>query len=705
MTRQTTTTVLLQGGLDLATPAIAVKPGVAIGGYNYEPVESGYRRIGGFERYDGRPAPSEASYSILRFTNGSTEIGAGVAVEGGTSGGSAIAVLDAVLESGSYGGGDAAGYVVLLVMPTSQPFTDGEDLKVSSVKVAEADGTNVTRDAKNDTLDRTYLKAAADYARSRIAAPIGSGPIRGVVAFTDNQNYSGLFAFRDNAGETACDMFFDGIGTGWAPITLLNLLPFTNGNQPSGSFDEGDTITGGTSSATTIILKVVLQSGAWDGTGVGYFVVSNPAGTFTAETITTSGASASISGPPTAITFPPGGTYRFVAHNFLGTTGTKRLYGVNGVGRAFEFFEGFSNAPVVVPIRVEGLTDAQDKPIHIEEFSEHLFLFYRNGAIRVSSIGEPTVFNGTTGAAELGFGTEIRDVIVANTALVVFGDTKIAYITGTDATNWQVLEITDDSGASVDSAQMVDTPYYFDGRAIRRLSTTEALGGWKMGSVASQIQKFWEVKSRAFVTVVGSYRVRARDHYVLLLSDKSGVVTYLGRKRAEAMPIVLPFQASAIYSGDDLGRERVFLGAEDGFVYEMDAGRSFDGAEVDYLLVLGFISVGGAYRNNRWHKVRIGLEALDPVVTLAQSAEFSYASDQGAPGIETALEVSGGGARWDVGNWNEFYWSLPEVAEGESDIDGLGYNIGISLYGEADFEPSRILNWMTLFTTPRRQQG
>ena len=53
----------LGGGLDLTTPAIARSrtPGTLIGCLNYEARREGYRRIDGYERFDGRPSPSDVA--------------------------------------------------------------------------------------------------------------------------------------------------------------------------------------------------------------------------------------------------------------------------------------------------------------------------------------------------------------------------------------------------------------------------------------------------------------------------------------------------------------------------------------------------------------------------------------------------------------------------------------------------------------------
>ncbi len=132
---------LMRGGLDLVSPSIAMNPGRLIGGQNYEPEARGYRRVFGYERYDGQPKPSKASYWVLGFDAGSAAISEGDTVTGATSGATGKALIDAVVTSGSYGGGDAAGYIVLTVV--SGAFADDENLQVSAVTKCVADGTAV----------------------------------------------------------------------------------------------------------------------------------------------------------------------------------------------------------------------------------------------------------------------------------------------------------------------------------------------------------------------------------------------------------------------------------------------------------------------------------------------------------------------------------------------------------------------------------
>lgn len=720
MTRQTPTTVLMRGGVDLETPLIASKPGSLLLAVNYEPTDRGYRRGGSYERYDGSVLPHQTTYALLRFESGTVEITEGDAVEGGTSGHTGIAVIDAILEAGSYGGGDAAGYVILSKsspFATIGPFVDGEDLEVSASKVAEADGTAAPRGAETQLLDQTYLQAAADYWRGTIAKPTGSGAIRGVMHYNDRENYGPVvICFRDTSDGTAGQLFMSAslFGGGWGEPSLFHTLSFTNGQHFAGTFDVGDTITGGTSGATGIIMSIVRQSGAFDGSATGYFVLAAIGGTFqAAETITVSGASATCSGAQSAIALPPGGRYRYVVENVRATVDLRRLYFVNGVGYAHEA-KFISSTLVVTPIRVPGLTEAQDKPTHVAVYQNHMFLGYANGVIRHSSIGEPLEFMGTTGAGEFGFGDEITGMTISSGVLVVFGRRKIGYITGTSAADFRMVPVSSETGASPDSVQMVDTPYYFDGQMIRRLTSTEALGGWKMGAIAPEVAEVWRGQVAAGARVVCSYRVQKRNQYVFALSSGVFAVVYLGRKRAEVGFLqglyFTPTCAAEIDHTEELFTEDVVLcGGDDGHVYLMDVGRSFDGESNDAYFLMSPVSIGGVRRNHRWHKAKIsivpeGLTTAEPI-TLSVAGFYSFAGNETPYRL---AEMFRDQAESPAGLPGNLAGIAAYLAGNEAtvDLDGFGHNIAL-LFVEGDWEgtPPYTIDSITFYTTPRRQEG
>ena len=127
--RVKTAYVQLLGGEDLVSPALSINPGALMFSENYEPgIVYGYRRIDGFERTDGQPAPSEASYWVIGFENGDNEPSVGHTVIGATSAAQGT-LLAVVVSSGSWAGNDAVGYLVLDAITGT--FVNAETLQFS----------------------------------------------------------------------------------------------------------------------------------------------------------------------------------------------------------------------------------------------------------------------------------------------------------------------------------------------------------------------------------------------------------------------------------------------------------------------------------------------------------------------------------------------------------------------------------------------
>ena len=140
----------LRGGLDLATPMIEMAPGRVILGNNYEPVERGYRRMDGVERFDGKSKPSAASYWVIDFDAGTATVAAFAVLTGATSGATAKVLKGAKVRTGTYAASTAAGFIVLY--DVSGTFLDDENLQVDSVTKCVANGTAISR----GTLDQDY---------------------------------------------------------------------------------------------------------------------------------------------------------------------------------------------------------------------------------------------------------------------------------------------------------------------------------------------------------------------------------------------------------------------------------------------------------------------------------------------------------------------------------------------------------------------
>lgn len=683
-------TIPLAGGLDLVSPASQVRPGFMIGALNYEAEARGYIRSKGYERFDGRPKPSEASYAILPYASGNLALAAGVAITGLTSGATAT-LLEQTLDSGSFGSSNAKGDLV--VYNPLGTFLDGEALQTGGVTRALMDGTMVEEGAESGANHSRYLGDVADIRRSAILAAPGSGPIRGLATLKGS-----VYCFRDNAGGTAGQLL-KATASGWAAQSFGHTLDFVQGTAP---LVEGAVITGATSGATATIQRVAVALGGF-GTGdaSGYLVLSGVTGTFNAsEIISGGGGSARTSGSQAAITLPAAGTYEAIAANFYATETGERLYFTTRTGRAFEW-----DGTVLAPIRT-GMPTASDKPWHIAFHRNHLFLSFPGGSLQNSATGEPLIWSAISGAGEIGFGQDITALKSENRdALIVLGRNKVGYLTGASVNDFDLASITEDSGGIRGTLEVVGSPVYLDDLGLRDLRSTASFGDWEIGSITRLVEPLIRTKRDANIAPAGCLRVRAKAQYRLYYQDGDALSVYLGRKDPEITPLSLGFTPTCFLSGETLsGSEILLAGSSDGFVYQLDVGTSRDGQPLEAYIRLAYLNQGSASIQKRYHRARLEGKSGETDTILWVSADFSYGSEDVPEAAPPEQTMFGQGGFWDTSNWDQFVWDAEVATELTFDLYGLGTSVSLTLSSEAADEDPHILSAITLFYTRRRRK-
>ena len=179
------------GGLDVVTPALSIDPGFALAMVGYEPwFNGGYRRIDGYERFDGRAKPSNGtSYgAILSSLAGITGVGTNTASStnvyqagtGVTSGATGIVVAAISTVTGTN-----TQYWIALTN-VAGTFTSGEKIVIGTTTTT---GTIITAPSVGYAPSGTgtdgfmyaseFLFGAQNYYRQQIQAVPGTGNILG----------------------------------------------------------------------------------------------------------------------------------------------------------------------------------------------------------------------------------------------------------------------------------------------------------------------------------------------------------------------------------------------------------------------------------------------------------------------------------------------------------------------------------------------
>lgn len=685
MTRRSVSYALI-GGMDEISQPLAIDAGKALACLNHECVDSGYARSDGYERFDGRTSPTDFPFSILQFENGATAMSDGDVVTGATSGATGTLLLDAELTSGAW---DGTGEGKVGLRDVTGTFQVGEDLQVSAVTRAVVSSVAYAGAIfSGDDFEDSAADAALIHARALIGAIPGSGNVRGVWQFGGN-----VYAWRDNVGATACDVY-KATSSGWSVLNLGKTVTFNSGGTTE--IAAGDTITGATSGATATVEHVVLTTGAWgSGTAEGRFTLSGVTGSFTTENINVGASTnlATLTVAPSDVTLPAGGRYFFVTHNFYGASGGERVYGVNGVGTAFEF-----DGAVLVHIPTGADTDT---PTRVAAFQNHLFLSLPDGGWQNSAIGNPHNWQSINGAATGGVGSEIADFIETTDALIMLAAKGVFALTGTSSENWTLATITHEAGGLPYTGQRIGTAIYLDNRGLRSISTTQAYGNFAMGLISEAVKHTMRTKAENGILPVASTIVRTKNQYRLFYDDGTGFSFYLGRKRPEAMYFELGKTLTCVASTETPdGTERIFFGDNEGYVFELDKGISYDGDAIEGFVQLAYANMGSPDVLKRVFKV--GLEATangEAVIGLA--IEFDYSNNEQIATSQRTLQARGAGGLWGIANWGEFFWSSPTENVLEADVEGQGRNASPIIYSNSARNARYTLRGATLHYAER----
>lgn len=381
----------------------------------------------------------------------------------------------------------------------------------------------------------------------------------------------------------------------------------------------------------------------------------------------------------TTPTLNPGGRYEFVNYNFGGHSGSVKMYGVNGVDQAFEF-DGTTFTQIST-----GMTT--DTPNHIAAHKNYLFLSFPGGSLQNSPLADPTgTWTPVVGASEVMLGDEITNIVpVPGGNLAITGRNSTYVLYGTPGTDLELRRHSETAGGFEYTAQFLDGVKVLNDNGLIDLRTTEQYGDFDQGAFTDLIRPLIH---SAKGSAVASMVVRAKNQYRLFTS--SGLVIIAGWGNGELIGFTrqqLLVTPTCATSGFIANTERLFIGATDGCVYEMDTGTSYDGANIESLLRLPFNHMRKPRIRKRFRKI-----VLEMVAGGQTSLQYQVEYDYGDPDVKaeplTTATVGGQGGLWNIANWDEFVWNGELAEQPEASIAGSGNNIALVIYNSAnDVDP------------------
>lgn len=674
----------MEGGLNQADTPLRLRPGQLLACSNYEPgVRGGYTSMEGYERFDGRTAPSDASYWLLDYDGGSGPLpSAGDTVTGLTSGATGIVLTTVATDS-------ATGTLVLARVTGT--FANNEQLQESAVTFALANGVARIDAATTDETHEAYVLLTTEDARAQIQQVPGSGRLLGVAI------YRGIgYAFRNNVGGTAA-LMYKSSASGWQLVPLGWTLAFDAG-QAAG-ITEGATLTGATSGATGVVRRIVLQGGSFPANdAAGYLILTGVTGAFVDnENLQISASTrATANGASSANTLAPSGRYEFRVKNFYGHTSTLRLYGVSGTHKAFEY----QDSPEFFCPIATGMTI--DTPSHIAVHNDQLFLSFQGGSVQKSGVGDPTAWVGqiALGAGEMAIGDECTGFIEElGSSLFMFARNRTKVLLGKEG-SYDLQDYNADSGAFPYMQQRIGQGVYLDDRGFSLLSTTQKFGNFSYNSFSDVVDKLVkQIKKLGTASVVA----RNKNLYRAFFSD--GRVVSIGFNGRQVTGITTGSYERVVRCAesdeDPDGDEMILFGSDDGYVYRADKGTSFDGADITTFMRPVFHFSRSPSRRKRYRRAQFDVDTQGPcTIQIGIDLSFADPNEPGEPIKE--LPFDGGGGFWGSDNWGEFKWSTGIGSSPSIKVDSSGTNIGFLVASKSATQKPHTMQGVSLHHSKRR---
>jgi hypothetical protein len=680
--------VVLTGGLNLVQSASKIKPGELLVSKNYEPyfVDGAYKRVSGFERFDGQKRPHLAEYWKVSFTNiqnGPFTVGSTITAASGETGIVARYVLT-----------DAEGNGYFIVTDLSDTVLTDVIWTQGSAQAKATSGSDYEGELDEDEHDTSRL--AAESIRRNLIAKVGgaacTGSVLGVNIFSDT-----IYAFRNDVNGLAATMWKN-TSTGWEQIDLGTQIRFVSGVT---EINEGDTVTGASSGATCVVGRVVLTDGYYSGGDAeGYFITSAVTGAFTnGENLQVAAATVAVGHATNVETVQrilPNGDYKFRNYNFGGHTSTYRMYGVNGVDNAFEF-----DGTYYVPIETGMVTDT---PINLAVHRGHLLLAYSGGSLQLSGKNNGLSFTPVTGANELltgdeitGFIEEIRDVTF------VFTRNQTYRLEGFVQENIQLKLHNYETGAIANTIQRIGRSIYLDDRGFSKLPTTDTFGDFASNQISLKIDPLIQgFLGNDELTVQRSTIHRGKSLYRCFFSNNEAIVIGFSGNDVNGITVIdYGKNVTATINGEINGLERVFFGSDDGYVYETDVGRNFDGAEIEAYIVTAYHFAGDPEVNKRWRDMVLYMEG-EGRSTIKVSADYNY--NETPQNFETVMNeaVFLGGGRYGISRHGNFIYSAASKSDVRVPMNSHARNVSMIMYHKEAAELPHILYSMQFHISKRK---
>ena len=369
-----------------------------------------------------------------------------------------------------------------------------------------------------------------------------------------------------------------------------------------------------------------------------------------------------------------GGRFEFDKANFSGQLITRRIYGCDGVNPCFEF-DGDTLAPISTGL-------SPDAPSHIRFHKNFLFVAQEASLVHCAA-GNPFLWSSVDGGGEIATGDTVTGMITlpgsqTTATLGVYMRTNTAFLYGTDPTTFNFVTFNTGVGGVPYSIQNLFDTFFLDDLGVVTLKTTLNWGNFLPTSLTKNILPFI---ARERGNLMASTVNREKSQYRLYFGDGYGLYAtilnqqYLGCGLV-LFPDIITCADNTNLIGDD---EATYAGSQSGYVYQLDVGTSFDGAEIPAYITTAWDAVKSPRILKRFRAASIEVQG-NTYAEIQYGWRLGYGNSQipQLPSMSFPLNLSNV-PHWDEFVWDNFVWDGSGLSPTDVDETGTAENISVTI--------------------------
>ena len=584
----------------------------------------------------------------------------------------------------------------------------GTTIELANIYRAPIEGNTFTIDGVEGTY--TIAEGGVSYSISgksvvlTLTTSLASSPAdKASITFANTSDLvEGLIYFKQKALAYRGSDLYESSGTGWTKVNVPNYgTSLVSGGSQTGSNVVVDGLTAVPQAGDTFTI---------DGVEKVYTIISTPTVTSGAATINITPALASSPADNATVTFlstdrSAGGKHRFARHAF---TGTPTIVGVDGTSAPF-LYDG-----TTFTVLNDAISDVVGAT-YVADYKNHIF-FAKDNLLTFTALLSNNDFTPAAGAGNINITHDITGLIVYREQLIVFTRSKIFRITGSSIGDFLLQPITLDIGCiEPDSIQEVGGDIMFvsvDG--IRMLSATDKIGDFGLAVASRPIQS----ETNNFFagnTSFSSCVVREKNQYRVFgyaesISDASaqGILgtqfadqTSQGMAWAELRGIRV-YVVDSLYSTADIAEVIIFANS-DGYVYRMESGSSFDGANIIASFSTPFFSIIDPRLRKTLYKLAT---YVDPTGSVNGTATLKYDFDGPnvvQPGSVPLVNNVSSAAFYGAAVYGSSGYGGKLVSQFDNQVQGSGFVVSVQYLFESTDPPFSLDALVLEFASHDRQ--